>query len=79
MCRAAYQVVQCLYCSFTEEGDTARRLYSQWTERSENNVEALDCSAEEEEELVAFLWQSTRLLMPMQRILSGLPVGFLPV
>jgi hypothetical protein len=74
----SHQVVQCLYCSFSEEPDTALRLYQRWTQHSENNVEAVDCSAEEEEELTMFLQQSTALLMPQQRLLNGLPVGFLP-
>ena len=74
----SHQVVQCLYCRFSEEPDTARRLYQRWTQHSESNVEMVDCSAEEEEELTMFLQQSTALLMPEQRLLNGLPVGFLP-
>lgn len=75
---AAHQVVQCIYCNFSEEPDTAHRLYARWTEQSENVVEAVDFSAEEEEALIMFLRQSTALLMPQQRLLNGLPVGFLP-
>jgi hypothetical protein len=71
-------IVQCLYCSFASDAGTARRLYAQWTEASENNVECVDISEEEEAELSVFLRQSTCLLPPPLRVLNGLPVGFLP-
>ena len=75
----AQVIVQCLYCSFeaADSSGTARRLYQQWTLPSETHVESVDISEEEEATLRRFLEQSTRVLPPPQRILNGLPVGFL--
>mmetsp|Transcript_10509 Transcript_10509/g.24029 ORF Transcript_10509/g.24029 Transcript_10509/m.24029 type:complete len:141 (-) Transcript_10509:109-531(-) len=73
------QVLQCLFVSFSTDHSVAADLLQQWSDKSPNSIETLDYMEEECSHIFAALQQSTLLMPPTQRMLNGLPVGFLPV